>query len=112
MSQRLPDLQNECVIEQLPPLNPRFFIPRLTDKPQNPIMDSLKLSQDLKRLPVLSSKSIAQEPLDPVVKLSGLNQPTSLQMRDLWNALLNTKAPSKVIHFFVSLPFAHLLTLD
>ena len=29
-------------MDHLPPILPKFFVPHLTDKPQNPIMDSLK----------------------------------------------------------------------
>lgn len=31
-------------MESLPPISPHFFVPRLCEKPQNPIMDTLKLS--------------------------------------------------------------------
>lgn len=33
--------------EDLPEVGPRFHVPSLVDKPQNPIMDTLKLLQDL-----------------------------------------------------------------
>ena len=33
-------------LDPLPVLNPHFFIPRLEDKPQNPIMDTLRIMQN------------------------------------------------------------------
>lgn len=35
-----PTVSMEC----LPPILPRFFVPHLEDKPQNPIMDTLKVA--------------------------------------------------------------------
>lgn len=43
------------VVAELPPLNARFCVPRLADKPQNPIMETLKLLDDLKVPPVQSA---------------------------------------------------------
>ena len=40
---------------ELPPLNARFCVPRLPDRPQNPVMDTLKLLDDLKAPPVQSA---------------------------------------------------------
>lgn len=42
------DLTNqvdELKFNELPPIFPRFFIPSLQDKPQNPIIDNIKLSE-------------------------------------------------------------------
>ena len=33
-----------ATMDDLPPILPKFFVPHLTDKPQNPIMDTLKVS--------------------------------------------------------------------
>jgi hypothetical protein len=33
-------------MDDLPPILPKFFVPRLEDKPQNPIMDTLRLSSE------------------------------------------------------------------
>jgi hypothetical protein len=49
------DLLPDRVAADLPPLSARFYVPRLADKPQNPIMDTLKLLGDLKAPPVQSS---------------------------------------------------------
>jgi len=49
------DFLPDRVIAELPPLNARFYVPRLADKPQNPIMDTLKLLDDLKAPPVQST---------------------------------------------------------
>ncbi|GBE81235.1 hypothetical protein SCP_0309620 [Sparassis crispa] len=38
-------------IESLPDLPPHFFVPKLLDKPQNPIMDTLKLRESLHKSP-------------------------------------------------------------
>ena len=48
------DFLPDRVVAELPPLNARFCVPRLADKPQNPIMDTLKLFDDLKAPPVQS----------------------------------------------------------
>lgn len=42
------DFLPDRVAAELPPLNAGFHVPRLEDKPQNPIMDALKLLDDLK----------------------------------------------------------------
>ena len=102
MSGGLPDLQDEHVLEELTPFTPQFFIPRLAEKPQNPIMDSLNLSQDLKRPPV-SSKLLAQAPLNPVDQLSCLDPPIQLQSQGIWNVLHDRKAPNNVSYLFASL---------
>jgi hypothetical protein len=47
--------EDDCIIPktaELPPLPPRFFITRMTDVPQNPIMDTLKQSIE-DRIPLL-----------------------------------------------------------
>ncbi|KAH9935387.1 Spc98 family-domain-containing protein [Fomitopsis serialis] len=43
----LPDLQGleTSQLDTLPEIHPGFFVPRLTDKPQNPIMDTIQLMQ-------------------------------------------------------------------
>lgn len=33
-------------MDHLPPILPKFFVPRLTDRPQNPIMDTLRLASE------------------------------------------------------------------
>ncbi|TFK44260.1 gamma-tubulin complex, DGRIP91/SPC98 component protein [Crucibulum laeve] len=47
----LDDFEQKTSSNGLPPLGPRFFVPPLVDKPQNPIMDSLKLTASNKSLP-------------------------------------------------------------
>ena len=46
------DFLTDRVVTELPPLDARFYVPRLADKPQNPIVDTLKLLDDLKAPPV------------------------------------------------------------
>lgn len=46
------DFLPDRVVTELPLLNARFCVPKLADKPQNPIMDTLKLLDDLKVPPV------------------------------------------------------------
>ena len=41
----LDDTHAPATLHELPELHPGFFIPRLTDKPQNPIMDAISLLQ-------------------------------------------------------------------
>lgn len=49
------DFLPDRVVAELPPLNARFCVPSLPDKPQNPIMDTLKLLDDLKAPPAQST---------------------------------------------------------
>lgn len=49
------DFPPDHVVAELPPLNARFYVPKLADKPQNPIVDTLKLVDDLKAPPVQST---------------------------------------------------------
>jgi len=58
------DFLPDRVIAELPPLNARFYVPRLADKPQNPIMDTLKLLDDLKAPPVQSTLLKRREVVD------------------------------------------------
>lgn len=78
-----PALENDRVLDDLAP---RFFTPRLLDKPQNPIMDSLKLSRDIRRLPPLIAVPEPLEKLAPIVQV-----PT-----DIWAAVRDTRSSSKV----------------
>lgn len=78
-----PELENERVLAELAP---RFFIPRLADKPQNPIMDSLKLSLDIRQLPPLVPIPAIVETLAPIVQV-----PT-----DIWATVRDTSPDSKV----------------
>ena len=64
------DFLPDRVVAELPPLNVRFYVPRLADKPQNPVMDTLKLLDDLKAPPVQSTLLNRQEIADRAV-----NQP-------------------------------------
>lgn len=83
------ELEDHGVLEDL---NPRFFISRMADKPQNPIMDSLKLSQDLKRLPAISFADVVVP-----IALPSISSP---EVKDDWAALLESKPPMKVLHFY------------
>ena len=58
------DFLPDRVVAELPPLNARFCVPRLPDKPQNPIMDTLKLLDDLKAPPVQSTLLNGRETAD------------------------------------------------
>jgi hypothetical protein len=40
----LEDDMTSSTMDDLPKIGPRFFVPRLTEKPQDPIMDTLKLA--------------------------------------------------------------------
>jgi hypothetical protein len=54
----------DCVKRQfqaLSPLHLQFFMPRLIDKPQDPIMDTLKLLKDLQLPPVTGSRTLPTE---------------------------------------------------
>jgi len=44
MDLRLDDNAAHPTMDDLPPILPKFFVPRLIDSPQNPIMDTLRLS--------------------------------------------------------------------
>lgn len=61
------------VVAELPPLSARFCIPRLVDKPQNPIVDTLKLLDNLNVLPVQSTLLLRRETKDSPANLSPLD---------------------------------------
>ncbi|KAA1472810.1 hypothetical protein DENSPDRAFT_205654 [Dentipellis sp. KUC8613] len=41
--------ESEAALEGLPMVTPTFFIPRLSDKPQDPILDALRLAEEIKK---------------------------------------------------------------
>lgn len=47
----LPDIEDIEELRELPRVFPHFFVPQLSDKPQNPIMDTLTLTATNKALP-------------------------------------------------------------
>lgn len=56
------DDDNKLDFDGLPPFRPQFFITRLKDKPQNPIIDSLPYYQrNKKSLPSLELKTLPKE---------------------------------------------------
>ena len=65
----------------LSPLARQFFIPSLTDKPQNPIMDTLKRAQEPKSTSLLFQSHHELE--SPVVKLP-LNSQPQISVHDFW----------------------------
>jgi hypothetical protein len=75
------DFLPDRVAAELPPLNARFCVPRLADKPQNPIMDTLKLLGDLKAPPAQSALLNRREIADRAT-----NQPTVLDYPHAGNA--------------------------
>jgi hypothetical protein len=58
------DFLPDRAVAELPPLHVRFCVPRLADKPQNPIMDTLKLLGDLKAPPAQSTLLNRREAAD------------------------------------------------
>lgn len=44
-----PFVEESIALQELLPLFPRFNVPRLPDKPQNPILETLRLSRDSAR---------------------------------------------------------------
>ncbi|PIL34214.1 hypothetical protein GSI_03925 [Ganoderma sinense ZZ0214-1] len=73
----------------LPELPPRFFVPRLDDKPQNPIMDTLRI---LQKKPHSSSTSTPLAPSLPpeLALLSGellkVAQASQIRLEDIWQS--------------------------
>ena len=54
-------------VAELPPLNARFYVPKLADKPQNPILDTLKVLGGLDAPPVQPALLLRREAADPAV---------------------------------------------
>jgi len=95
------DFLPDRVTAELPPLNARFYVPRLADKPQNPIMDALKLLDDLKAPPVQSTLLNRREVADRAA-----NQPVSDPFRaddaaNLWQRVCD-KGPLHEVRSFWS----------
>ena len=93
------DFLPDRVVAELPPLNARFYVPRLVDKPQNPIMDTLKLLDDLKAPPVQSTLLNRREAVG-----SAANQPVSDLFRvddatNLWQRVCG-KGPLHEVRIF------------
>ena len=89
----------DAPLHDLPRLMPRFFVPLLENKPQNPIMDSLKLEEANTNLP---TRIQLQRLPDELLTLSLANfeargtraSPTSLQ--ELWDSAAQRKLGVRV----------------
>lgn len=78
------DFLPDRVVAELPPLNARFHVPKLADKPQNPIMDTLKLLDDLKAPPVQSTLLDKREAADRVANQSLSDSIRADDTTNLW----------------------------
>lgn len=93
----LPDLDGlPAPLHGLPELHPGFFIPRLTDKPQNPIMDTITLIQRTQE------SAYAPHPLPVEVEALAEDMWAVAQARqrvesDLWQQVAQEKTSDRVI---------------
>ena len=95
------DFLPDRVTAELSPLNARFYVPRLADKPQNPIMDTLKLLDDLKTPPVQSTLLNRRE----MIADCAANQPEFDSFRgdsaaNLWQRVYNKSLLREVQSFW------------
>ncbi|KAF9010717.1 gamma-tubulin complex, DGRIP91/SPC98 component protein [Cyathus striatus] len=91
----LEEFEETATLDELPELFPRFFVPPLEEKPQNPILEMLKLSatnQSLPPRPLLPTER-AGLASSQVESLSEVQPPTPVHV--LWSELLTRKTLPK-----------------
>jgi len=88
------------VAAELPPLNTRFYVPRLADKPQNTIMDTLKLVDNLKAPPVQSSLLDRREMADRAANQSPFDSFHSGDAANLWERVCDMDLARAVRSFW------------
>lgn len=97
-SAQLPPLEIlDMALDLLPPLNARFHIPRLQNKPQNPIIDTLHLWRD-------THKAVANSGLLAIEIALFQSTPNDwegidvadIQLLDIWESAATDKRPMKV----------------
>lgn len=102
-----PDTASEDVVGKtvvaLPELPPRFFIPRLDDKPQNPIMDTLRILQKNSHSTFNSAPPPPTLPPE-LVLLSGdllkVAQARQSNLEDIWQSALLHRHGHTVSNFY------------
>ena len=93
------DLQTP--LEDLPRLAPRFFVPPLENKPQNPIMESLRLEALNMNIPARSyepvlPKELAVLSLDTSQIIKDLEGSPATAIEELWMQAATRKLGTKV----------------
>ncbi|KAF8149545.1 Spc98 family-domain-containing protein [Crassisporium funariophilum] len=90
------ELGRPSMMNDLPRVIPRFFVPPLENKPQNPIMETLKLEDMNSNLPTRSYKP---QYLPPELAILSLGRPTeeesAYSVEQLWTNALIRKAGLK-----------------
>ncbi|KAF7308767.1 Spindle pole body component [Mycena kentingensis (nom. inval.)] len=84
-------------VAQLPALPPSFFLPRLTDKPQNPILDSLNLHNSATAPPLTLPRELPSLTCDPHP------QQTQSPRESVWVDALKPSVSRSEIHCWDSL---------
>ena len=88
-------------LEELPRLAPHFFVPALENKPQNPIMDILKLETLNTNMPArmyepLIPKELAVLSLDTSHIMKELEASPTRAIEELWKQAATRKLGTKV----------------
>ena len=93
--------------DDLPQIVPRFFVPPLKDKPQNPILEALKLESINSNLPprLFQPHLLPRELVDLSIKTNQIvEQEPEAEIEDIWkNALIRTHGVRVRFIFNVSL---------
>ena len=87
----------------LPQILPRFFVPPLADKPQNPILEVLELEKITSNLPPRSFQPhlLPQELTALSLNVGQVVQQTDLKVEEIWtNALVRNRGERVRFFFF------------
>ena len=90
------DFRPGRAVAELPPINARFYVPRLADKPQNPIMDTLKLLDDLNAPPVQPTLLLRREAADRAANEPPLHSSPTSDVANLWRIVCDNRLLHKV----------------
>lgn len=87
----------------LPQILPRFFVPPLEDKPQNPILEVLELEKITSKLPprLFQPHLLPQELTALSLNIGQVVQQTDLKVEEIWtNALVRNRGERVRLVFF------------
>ena len=88
----------------LPQILPRFFVPPLEDKPQNPILEVLELEKITSNLPprLFQPHLLPQELTALSLNIGQVVQQTDLKVEEFWTNALVRNRGERVRFFFFS----------
>lgn len=92
-----PFVEENIALQELLPVFPRFHVPRLPDKPQNPIIETLRLSRTSARKNGGSSLSPLREN-NKVAEDSARSSPVGVATpdEDVWQDVIHRSVPGLV----------------